>query len=142
MNHLCISAMNIKKHITVLVVDDEEPIRKLLKSFLKNIGIIDIIEARDGKQAFDIMQKETVNLVIADWLMPHMSGIQLLQKIRSTEKFKNLPFVMVTSVDGKDEILSAMQSQVSQYIVKPFTADTFQKKLAIVLKQLEAQSLS
>lgn len=120
--------------MTVLVVDDEPAIRKLIRSLLKDMNVRDAIEAKDGEDAISILKKEKVGLIVADWRMPRFNGLQLLEFVRSSDNLKHLPFVMITSAGDQKDIITAMQAKVSQYIIKPFTADTFRTKLSAVLK--------
>lgn len=121
--------MNSGKQKIILVVDDEEPIRKLIKGMLKEYGFNNVIEARDGDHALKILLDEPVDLILADWRMPIMNGLELLKKVRATKKISGIPFVMVSSVDEKGDIVAAMKARVSQYIIKPFSSKDFYDKL-------------
>ena len=113
----------------VLVVDDFAAMRRILKNVLNQIGLMNIIEADDGTTALDIINKNKIDLIVSDWNMPKMSGLDLLKTVRSNEDTKNMPFLMVTAASQKDDVLEAVQAGVSNYIVKPFTADTVKEKL-------------
>ena len=113
----------------VLIVDDFATMRKILRNILKQIGFTDINEADDGNTALKALQKEKFDLVLCDWNMPEMPGIDLLNTVRSDDALKDIPFVMVTAEAQKDNILGAVQAGVSSYIVKPFTAETIAAKL-------------
>lgn len=113
----------------VLVVDDFATMRRIIKNVLKQIGFTNIIEADDGTTALGVLKKETVDLIISDWNMPKMTGLDLLKNVRSDEATKTLPFLMVTAEAQKDNVLQAVQAGVSNYVVKPFTADTVKQKL-------------
>ncbi len=115
--------------MTVLVVDDFATMRRIIKNILLQLGFKHILEADDGTTAWEILNKEAVDLIISDWNMPKMSGIELLKKVRSDERFKDLPFLMVTAEAQKENIIEAIKYKVSQYIVKPFTPETLQEKL-------------
>lgn len=116
-------------NMKVLVVDDFATMRRILRNILKQIGFKNIIEADDGKSALKELKKEKVDLILCDWNMPEMSGIELLKNIRSDNELKGIPFVMVTAESQKDNIVDAVKSGVSNYIVKPFTAETIAEKL-------------
>jgi two-component system chemotaxis response regulator CheY len=116
-------------NMKVLVVDDFATMRRILKNILKQIGFSNIVEADDGKSALAELEKERFDLIISDWNMPEMSGLELLQKIRSDDELKDTPFVMVTAEAQKDNILEAVKAGVSNYVVKPFTAETIGEKL-------------
>ncbi len=113
----------------VLIVDDFATMRKIMRNILKQIGFTDITEADDGKTGLQALQKEKFDLVLCDWNMPEMPGIDLLNAVRSDDALKDIPFVMVTAEAQKDNILEAVQAGVSSYVVKPFTAETIGTKL-------------
>ncbi len=116
-------------NMKVLVVDDFATMRRILRNILKQIGFTNINEADDGKSALKMLRKERFDLVMCDWNMPEMPGIELLKAVRSDEELKDLPFVMVTAEAQKENILEAVKAGVSNYVVKPFTAETIGEKL-------------
>ena len=116
-------------NMKVLVVDDFATMRRIVRNILKQIGFTNIIEADDGKSALKELKKDRCDLILCDWNMPEMPGIDLLNTIRSDEKLKDIPFVMVTAEAQKDNIVEAVKAGVSSYIVKPFTAETVTEKL-------------
>ncbi len=116
-------------NMKVLVVDDFATMRRILRNILKQIGFTNINEADDGKSALKMLKKERFDLVMCDWNMPEMPGIELLKAVRSDEELKDLPFVMVTAEAQKENILEAVKAGVSNYVVKPFTAETIGEKL-------------
>ena len=117
-------------NMKVMIVDDFATMRRILRNILKQIGFKNIIEADDGKHALKELKKEKVDLIMCDWNMPEMPGIELLKNIRSDDELKEIPFVMVTAEAQKDNILEAVKSGVSNYVVKPFTAETITEKLS------------
>lgn len=119
----------------ILVVDDFAAMRRILKNVLSEIGLTNIIEADDGTTAIDFLKENKVDLIVSDWTMPNMSGLDLLKSVRSNEATKNTPFLMVTASSQRDDLLRAIQAGVSNYIVKPFTADTVKKKLAHIFNK-------
>ena len=121
--------MAIDTSIKVLVVDDFATMRRIVKGALKQLGFKDIIEAEDGKAAFDELKKEKVGLIVSDWNMPNMTGLELLKAVRGDDGLKDIPFLMVTAEGQKDNVVEAIKSGVSNYVVKPFTPDTFSEKL-------------
>jgi two-component system chemotaxis response regulator CheY len=121
--------MSIDKNMRVLVVDDFSTMRRIVKNILRQLGYNDIIEADDGTSAWDVMNKEKVDFVISDWNMPQMTGIELLRKVRGSEEFSELPFLMITAEAQQENIIEAVQAKVSNYIVKPFTAETLGAKI-------------
>lgn len=116
-------------NMKILIVDDFATMRRILKNIMKQIGFTDISEAENGKSAFKALKEGAFDLVLCDWNMPEMPGIELLGKVRADERLKNTPFVMVTAEAQKDNILEAVKAGVSSYIVKPFTAETVEQKL-------------
>ncbi|MCG6906204.1 MAG: response regulator [Desulfobacteraceae bacterium] len=119
--------------IKILIVDDFATMRRILKNILKKIGFTDIIEADDGSNALKVLEKEKVDLVISDWNMPKMTGIEFLKAVRANTAFKDLPFLMVTAEAQKQNIIEAVQAGVSNYVVKPFTEEVITEKLAKIL---------
>jgi two-component system chemotaxis response regulator CheY len=121
--------MAYDKNMKVLVVDDFSTMRRIVKNILRQLGFNNIVEADDGTTAVGILEREKVDLIISDWNMPNMTGIELLRHVRSTEELKDLPFLMVTAEAQQENIIEAVKAKVSNYIVKPFTADTLNEKI-------------
>jgi two-component system chemotaxis response regulator CheY len=124
--------------IKILVVDDMAAMRKILKTLLGQLGYKNVDEAEDGKQALEILKQNPnkYGLVITDWNMPNMTGIELVQAIRSDEQLKHLPILMVTAEAKKENVLMAIKAGVNNYIVKPFTAETLKEKLEKIFSSL------
>jgi len=116
-------------NMKVLIVDDFATMRRILRNILKQIGFTNISEADDGKTALKKMKKDNFDLILCDWNMPEMTGLELLNKVKSDDELKNIPFVMVTAEAQKDNIVEAVKAGVSNYVVKPFTAETISEKL-------------
>lgn len=116
-------------NMRVLIVDDFATMRRILKNILKQIGLKNISEAENGKAALKELRNEKFDLVLCDWNMPEMPGIELLNQVRSDDQLKAIPFVMVTAEAKRENILEAVKAGVSSYIVKPFTAETINEKL-------------
>jgi len=110
----------------VLVVDDFATMRKIIKNVLKQINIENVIEAENGKHALEVLKKEPVDLIISDWIMPEMTGIDFLKACKEDESIKGIPFLMVTAEAQKDNIMEAIKAGVDNYIVKPFTPEKLQ----------------
>lgn len=121
--------MSYDLNMKVLVIDDFSTMRRIVKNILRQIGFTNIIEADDGTTAWEIINKEKVDFVVSDWNMPQMTGIELLRKVRSSEQYSGLPFLMVTAEAQQENIIEAVQAKVSNYIVKPFTAETMKQKI-------------
>ncbi len=116
-------------NMDVLIVDDFATMRRILKNILRQIGFTNIYEADHGKSALTMLKKQKFDLILCDWNMPEMSGLELLNKVRSDNEIKDIPFVMITAEARKDNIIEAVQAGVSNYVVKPFTAETISGKL-------------
>lgn len=121
----------------ILIVDDMPTIRDLVKNHLRAMGFKNTIEAEDGEQALKMLVEqnskgEPVEMIICDWNMPKMKGMDLLKQIRSTAEWQNLPFIMLTSETDRESVTEAVLAGVSQYIVKPFAAKIFEDKLKTV----------
>ena len=113
----------------ILIVDDFKTMRRIIKNILKQLGYNNILEADDGSSALTLLKREKVDFIVSDWNMPKMSGLDLLKAIRSDEKLKSIPFLMVTAEAKKENIVIALQSGVNNYIVKPFTTETLKEKI-------------
>ena len=124
--------------INILIVDDMAAMRKILKTLLAQLGYKNVDEAEDGKQALEKLRQnpDKYDLVITDWNMPNMTGIELVQAIRSDEKLKHLPVLMVTAEAKKENVLMAIKAGVNNYIVKPFTAETLKEKIEAIFNSL------
>ncbi len=121
--------MAFDTNMKILIVDDFATMRRIVKNILTQIGFKNFIEAEDGTIAWDVLQKEKVDFIVSDWNMPTMTGIELLRKVRADERFKDLPFMMVTAEAQKENIIEAVKERVSNYIVKPFTPETLSEKI-------------
>ena len=117
----------------VLVVDDFATMRRIVKGALKQLGFKNIIEANDGITALSELKKEKVGLILSDWNMPKMNGLELLKLVRGDDNFKEIPFIMVTAEGQKSNVVQAVQAGVDNYVIKPFTPDTLKDKIQKVL---------
>ena len=113
----------MEKSIRVLVVDDSNVMRAIIKKMLKPFGRFDILEARDGRDAWEKLQTERVDLILSDWNMPRMKGIELLRKVRADEALAGLPFVMISAEAMDDAVAEAKEARVTFYLTKPFTPE-------------------
>jgi len=117
-------------NMRVLVVDDFSTMRKIIKNILRQLGFNNIVEADDGSTAWETLNKDNIDFIVSDWNMPNMSGIELLRKVRASEEYADIPFLMVTAEAQQENIIEAVQAKVSNYIVKPFTPETLGQKIA------------
>ena len=121
--------MGYDTNMHLLVVDDFSTMRRIIKNILRQLGFNNIEEADDGTTAWEVINKGGIDFVISDWNMPQMTGIELLRKVRGSEEFGDLPFLMVTAEAQQENVIEAVQAKVSNYIVKPFTAETLKQKI-------------
>jgi len=121
--------------IRVLVIDDMPNMRKTIKNMLRNIGFSRIIEAQDGQSGLEKIKSGGFGLVISDWNMPMMSGIQLLKKTRDDIDTRSLPFLMITAEISQAQIAHAAETEVDGYVIKPFDADTLKKKIKSIFER-------
>ncbi len=119
----------------VLVVDDSLIIRKVLKNILKekNIGESDILDAPDGHAALEILNSNEIGLLLVDWNMPKLNGLELVKIVRKMEKYRKLPIIMITSEAAKYNVMEAVKAGVSDYIIKPVSGVTVLQKLKAYL---------
>ena len=119
----------IDTSLKVLVVDDMSTMRRIVKNVLKQIGFSDMVEAENGQDALNKLKAGDIGLIVSDWNMPVMQGIELLRTVRADAELKHLPFLMVTAEGQKENIIEAVQAGVSNYVVKPFTPEELKGKL-------------
>jgi two-component system chemotaxis response regulator CheY len=118
----------------VLVVDDSSTMRRIIVNTLARLGYKDVVQGADGVEAWEAMQANPdIGVVITDWNMPNMNGLELVKKIRAEEKYADIPIIMVTTEGGKAEVITALKAGVNNYIVKPFTPQVLKEKLQAVL---------
>jgi two-component system chemotaxis response regulator CheY len=117
----------------ILIAEDFATMRRIIKNVLRQAGYEQIIEAEDGTTALRSLKSDDIDLVIADWNMPNMTGLDLLKAMRSDDALKDIPFLMVTAEAKKDNIIEAIQSGASNYLVKPFTPEMLREKIDQVL---------
>ncbi|MGF1454380.1 MAG: chemotaxis response regulator CheY [Alphaproteobacteria bacterium] len=117
----------------VLVVDDYNTMRRIIRNLLSQIGYNDVDEAEDGSSALAKLRRGSYGLVISDWNMEPMTGYELLKEVRADEKLKHLPFIMVTAESKTENVVAAKKAGVNNYIVKPFNAATLEQKINAIL---------
>ncbi len=122
--------------IKILVVDDFPTMRRIVKNILKQLGFENIEEAEDGAQAYSKLKSGGFGFVVSDWNMPNMDGLSFLKSVRSDPELKDIPFLMVTAEAEKDKVIEAIKSGVSNYIVKPFTAEILKEKMERVFEKI------
>ena len=130
--------MSVNKNLKILIVDDFATMRKVIRNLLKQGGFENVVEAEDGVAALKVLKSQQVDFIISDWNMPNMSGLELLKAVRGDDELKALPFLMVTAEALKDNVVAAVKAGVSNYIVKPFTAEVLTEKIEKIARSLDA----
>jgi two-component system, chemotaxis family, chemotaxis protein CheY len=125
--------MAVDMHMDILIVDDYKTMLRIIRNLLKQLGFENVDEAMDGSSALSKMREKHYGLVISDWNMEPMTGLQLLREVRADAKLKNTPFIMITAESKTENVIAAREAGVNNYIVKPFNADTLKTKLSAVL---------
>ena len=125
--------MAVDLNMNVLIVDDYQTMLRILRNLLRQLNFKNIDEASDGSEALKKLRAKPFGLIISDWNMEPMTGIQLLREVRADEKLKHIPFVMITAESKSENVIAAKEAGVSNYIVKPFNAETLKGKLISVL---------
>lgn len=125
--------MAVDTNIPILIVDDYKTMLRIIRNLLKQLNFNNVDEATDGSEALKKLREKKFSLVISDWNMEPMTGLQLLREVRSDIKLKELPFIMVTAESKTENVIAAKEAGVSNYIVKPFNAETLRQKLTSVL---------
>jgi two-component system chemotaxis response regulator CheY len=119
----------VSKNTKFLVVDDFSTMRRIIKNLLHDLGYQNVVEADDGKTALPVLQAGGIDVLITDWNMPGMQGVELLRQVRADERLKKLPVLMLTAEAKREQIVEAAQAGVSGYVIKPFTAATLKEKI-------------
>ena len=125
--------MTIDTNMPILIVDDYKTMLRVLRNFLLQLNFDNIEEATDGSMALQKLRQQDFGFVISDWNMEPMTGMQLLREVRADDKLKHLPFIMITAESKSENVIAAKQAGVSNYIVKPFSAETLKSKMTSVL---------
>ena len=123
----------VDMNINILTVDDNKTMLRIIHNLLTQIGFSNVDEASNGMMALEKLKEKKYELIISDWNMEPMSGIELLKNVRATEKLKMIPFLMITAESRTENVIAAKQAGVSNYIVKPFNSETLKTKLISIL---------
>ena len=127
------------KDITILIVDDFLTMRKLVERSLKSLGFKNFVKAQDGQVAWEILQNREVGLVISDWNMPNMTGIEFLRLVRNHETLNTTPFIMVTAESEGSQIQEALKLKVDNYVIKPFSSESLRDKISETFHKVSRQ---
>lgn len=125
--------MTVNTKMPVLIVDDYATMLRIIRNLLKQIGFENVDEASDGGAALQMMKQKQYGLVISDWNMAPVTGIELLRNVRSDNDLKATPFIMVTAEGKSENVVEAKTAGVSNYIVKPFSSEVLKGKISSVL---------
>lgn len=125
--------MAVDKNMNILIVDDYKTMLRIVRNLLKQLGFNNVEEATDGSMALQMLRGGNFGLVISDWNMEPMTGLQLLKEVRADARLKAMPFIMVTAESKTENVIAAKQAGVSNYIVKPFNAETLKTKMTSVI---------
>ncbi len=125
--------MAVDMNMNVLIVDDYKTMLRIIENLLKQLGFKNVQQATDGSAALKLLREGPCGLVISDWNMQPMTGLQLLKEVRSDDKLKATPFIMVTAESKTENVVAAKAAGVSNYIVKPFNAETLKDRIEKVL---------
>jgi two-component system chemotaxis response regulator CheY len=121
-------------NLPILIVDDQKTMLRIIRTLLQQIGFTNVTEALDGTKALELMRTQNFGLILSDWNMEPMSGMDFLKAVRGGSVNENVPFIMVTAENKTENVIAAKQAGVNNYIVKPFNADTLRVKIESVLK--------
>ncbi len=127
--------MAVDKNMPILIVDDYKTMLRIIRNLLKQLGFTNVDEAMDGGEALTKLRSASFGLVISDWNMEPMTGLELLKEVRADDTLKATPFVMITAESKTENVVAAKQAGVNDYIVKPFNAATLKTKLTSVIGQ-------
>ena len=124
----------MNRNINVLIVDDSKTMLRIIRNLLKQLDFENVEEASDGQEALSKLRAGNFGLVISDWNMQPMTGLDLLKEVRADARLKSTPFIMITAESKTENVIAAKQAGVSNYIVKPFNAETLREKIAKVMQ--------
>jgi len=125
--------MGVNLQMKILIVDDSPTMLKVIENTMHQLGFRNMDKAMDGPTAFTKMKETKYDLILSDWNMEPMSGLELLKKVRAEVAWKTLPFILITAESKIENIIAAKQAGVNNYIVKPFTVMTLKEKLVSVI---------
>lgn len=125
--------MSVDMNMNVLIVDDYKTMLRIIENLLKQLGFKNIAQATDGSAALKVLREQHFGLIISDWNMQPMTGLQLLKEVRADDKLRSTPFIMITAESKTENVVAAKEAGVNNYIVKPFNAETLKQKISAVL---------
>ena len=125
--------MAVDKNMKIMIVDDYSTMLRIIRNLLRQLDFNNVDEANNGADALQKLKESPFNLIISDWNMEPMTGLELLKSVRADAKLKHIPFIMITAESKTENVVLAKQAGVSNYIVKPFNAETLKTKMASVI---------
>lgn len=125
--------MAVDKNMKIMIVDDYSTMLRIIRNLLRQLEFVNVDEANNGGDALQKLRESPFNLIISDWNMEPMTGLELLKQVRADAKLKHIPFIMITAESKTENVVAAKQAGVSNYIVKPFNAETLKTKMASVI---------
>ncbi len=125
--------MAVDMNMNVLIVDDYKTMLRIIDNLLRQLGFKNVVQATDGTTALSLIRNQEIGLVISDWNMVPMTGLDLLKEVRADNLLKAIPFIMITAESKTENVIAAKAAGVNNYIVKPFNADTLKQKLVAVI---------
>ncbi|WP_312782658.1 response regulator [Brevundimonas sp.] len=128
--------MAADKSMNVLVVDDYKSMVRIVRGMLNQLGFVNVDDAPDGAAAMALLKEKTYGLVLSDWNMQPVTGLELLKQVRAEEKTRTTPFVMVTAEAKVENVIAARQAGVNNYVIKPFTLAVLKQKLTSVVGEI------
>lgn len=133
------SPEQIIKTINILVVDDMESIRSVINSCLKELGAERVLLSSNGESAWKVLKHTRIDLIICDWDMPELSGLELLVRVRKSEPHKHIPFLMLTATTEKEKVVSAIAAGINDYLAKPFQPKELEYRVIKLLRKVKTQ---
>ena len=128
--------MAADKSMNVLVVDDYKSMVRIVRGMLNQLGFVNVDDAPDGAAAMAMLKEKDYGLVLSDWNMQPVTGLELLKQVRAEERTKKTPFVMVTAEAKVENVIAARQAGVNNYVIKPFTLAVLKQKLTSVVGEI------
>ena len=125
--------MSVDKNMPILIVDDYKTMLRIIRNLLSQIGFNNVDEATDGEMAWAKMQEKQYKLILSDWNMEPLDGLGFLKRVRASDKFSKMPFIMVTAETKTENVIIAKKEGVNNYIIKPFNAATLKTKMQAVI---------
>ena len=119
--------------LKILTIDDSTTMRRIIINTLARIGYKDVVQADNGKTGLAQLDEGGVDVIITDWNMPEMDGLEFVKRVRAADIYKNIPILMVTTNAAKEDIVEALQAGVNNYVVKPFTPETLKEKIELLI---------